>query len=132
MTEHDNTWFCLLSMNQHPLYIDSHYASSQGFQRRPIADTLIFSLVVGMSVADTSGRAIANLGFERVVFESTLVAGDTLYAESEVLETRESASKPDRGVIYLETRGFDQRGNGVVWLRRRFLVPRRDTLTVAL
>ncbi len=85
-----------------------------------------------MSVADTSGRAIANLGFERVVFESTLVAGDTLYAESEVLETRESASKPDRGVIYLETRGFDQRGNGVVWLRRRFLVPRRDTLTVAL
>ena len=111
-------------MNQHPLYIDEPYARAQGYERRPIADTLIFSLVVGLSVADTSGKAIANLGFDRVVFEGPIFAGDTLYAESEVLEKRESASKPDRGVISIETRGFDQSGKRVVWLRRSFLVPK--------
>ncbi len=111
-------------MNQHPLYVDGHFAREQGYARRPIAETLIFSLVVGMSVADTSGKAIANLGFERVVFESQALIGDTLYAESEVLEKRESTSKPDRGVIYIETRGFDQSGKRMVWLRRRFLAPK--------
>lgn len=121
---YDNTWFSLLSMNQHPLWIDQHYARAQGHQRRPVADTLIFSLVVGMSVSDTSGRAIANLGFERVVFERRIFAGDTLYAESEVLEKRASSSKPDRGIVYIETRAFNQNRERVLRLRRRFLVPR--------
>jgi len=109
-------------MNQHPLYIDRHFAQAQGFERPPIADTLIFSLVVGLSVADTSWRAIANLGFERVVFERPVFAGDTLYAESEVLDKRESASKPDRGTVSIETRAFNQKRQRVLWLRRRFLV----------
>lgn len=111
-------------MNQHPLHIDQHFAEAAGFERRPIADTLLFSLVVGLSVADTSGVAIANLGFERVVFEAAVFAGDTVYAESEVLEKRESASKPDRGTVTIETRGFNQSRERVLWLRRRFLVPR--------
>lgn len=125
LSAHDNTWFSLLSMNQHPLWIDEHYARSHGYERRPIADTLLFSLAVGMSVADTSGRAIANLLFERVVFERRVFAGDTVYAESEVLELRPSASKPDRGVIAIETRAFNQNRERVLWLRRQFLAPRR-------
>ena len=88
-------------------------------------DTLIFSLTVGMSVADTSGKTIANLGFESVVFEHTLYPGDSLYAESEVIEKRESASKPDRGIVAIETRGFNQDRERIIVLRRRFLAPKR-------
>ena len=121
ITDQDNVQFALLSMNQNPRFIDRHFAPAC-----PIADTLIFSLAVVMSVADTSGRTIANLGFEFVRFETPLYAGDSLYAESEVLETRASSSKPDRGIVYLETRAFNQRGERVLVLRRRFLAPRRD------
>ena len=124
ITEHDNTWFALLSMNQNPLFIDDHYARTQPAARRPVVDTLIFSLAVGMSVADTSGKTIANLGFEIVTFEHPLFAGDSLYSESEVLEKRESASKPDRGVVRIETRAFNQNGDRVMTLRRSFLAPK--------
>jgi acyl dehydratase len=110
-------------MNQHPLYIDDHFAEG----RRPVIDTLIFSLVVGMSVSDTSGKTIANLGYESVVFERTLFAGDSLYAESEVLDKRESASKPDRGVVAIETRGFNQKQERIVVLRRSFLAPKQGS-----
>jgi len=125
ITEHDNTWFALLSMNQHPLYVDDHYASQTDTRRRPVIDTLIFSLLVGMSVADTSGKTIANLGYESVIFERSLFPGDSLYAESEVLEKRESASKPDRGIIAIETRGYNQNRERIVVLRRRFLAPKQ-------
>ena len=125
ITEHDNTWFALLTMNQHPLFIDHHYAAQQPLARCPVIDTLIFSLVVGMSVSDTSGKTIANLGYESVVFERPLFPGDSLYAESEVLEKRESASKPDRGIVAIETRGFNQNRERIVVLRRRFLAPKR-------
>lgn len=127
ITEHDNTWFALLTMNQHPLYIDDHYAAQQPLGRRPVIDTLIFSLVVGMSVSDTSGKTIANLGYESVIFERPLFPGDSLYAESEVLEKRESASKPDRGIVAIETRGFNQDRERIVVLRRRFLAPKRPS-----
>ena len=124
ITEHDNTWFALLTMNQHPLYIDEHYARQQPLGRRPVIDTLIFSLAVGMSVADTSGKTIANLGYESVDFERPLFPGDSLYAESEVLEKRESASKPDRGVVAIETRAYNQNRERVLVLRRSFLAPK--------
>src|ERR1700730_11771369 len=125
IADYDNTWFALLSMNQHPLYIDHHYAHQQSFARQPVIDTLVFSLVVGISVADTSGKAIANLGFESVNFETPLFVGDSLYAESEVLDKRESASKPDRGVIVIETPGCNQDRARIIVLRRRFLAPKR-------
>jgi acyl dehydratase len=112
-------------MNQHPLFIDDHYARRFAAGRRPVIDTLVFSLAVGMSVADTSGKTIANLGYETVVFERPLFSGDSLYAESEVLEMRESASKPDRGIVSIETRGFNQNRERVIMLRRRFLAPKR-------
>jgi len=120
ITEHDNTWFALMSMNQNPRFVDQHFAPE-----RPVAEALIFSLAVGMSVADTSGKTIANLGFEFVRFETALHVGDSLYAESEVLETRASGSKPDRGIVYIETRAFNQRTERVMVLRRRFLAPKR-------
>ena len=126
IADYDNTWFALLSMNQHPLYIDQHWASRQPLGRRPVIDTLVFGLAVGISVADTSGKAIANLGFESVNFELPLFLGDSLYAESEVLEKRESASKPDRGLVAIETRGFNQDRARVIVLRRRFLAPKRN------
>jgi len=128
ITEHDNTWFALLSMNQHPLFIDEHYARTQPLGRRPVIDTLVFSLAVGMSVADTSGKTIANLGYESVVFERPLFPGDSLYAESEVVSLRESASKPDRGIVTIETRGFNQNRERVIVLRRAFLAPKRGDL----
>jgi len=125
LNEADNTWFTLLSMDQNPLHVDQHHARSKGHPGRPVPEALVFSIAVGLSVADTSGRAIANLGFERVVFERQLYTGETLYAESEVLEKRESASKPDRGIVAIETRAFNQRRERVLWLRRRFLTPKR-------
>ncbi len=124
ITTHDNAWFALMSMNQHPLHVDEHFARANGHPSCPAADTLVFSITVGMSVADTSGQTIANLGFERVVFEREVYAGDTLYAESEVIEKRESASKPDRGIVKIETRLFNQRNEKILWLRRTFLAPR--------
>src|SRR2546430_1198545 len=98
ITEFDDTLFSLLSMNLHPVHIDEHYARGTVFERRPVIDSSIFSLRTGMSVAETSGKTIANLGFEIVSFESPMYAGDSLYGESEVLDKRESASKPDRGI----------------------------------
>ena len=127
ITEHDNTWFALLTMNQHPLYIDEHYARQQPLGRRPVIDTLVFSLAVGMSVADTSGKTIANLGYESVVFERALFPGDSLYSESEVLGKRESASKPDRGVVAIETRGYNQNRERVLVVRRSFLAPKKGS-----
>lgn len=124
VNEYDSTWFSLLTMDQHPLHVDAEYARSRGYETRPVAEAFVFSLVVGMSVADTSGKTIANLGFERVVFEREVFAGDTLYAESEVIELRASATKPDRGIVCIETRAVNQRGERVLWLRRRFLAPR--------
>ena len=127
ITEYDNTLFALMSMNQNPLFIDEHYAREQPLGRRPVIDSLIFSLTVGMSVSDTSGKTIANLGYESVVFEQPMFAGDSLYAESEVLEKRESQSKPDRGIVAIETRGYNQNKGRVIVLRRRFLAPKKGT-----
>ncbi len=124
ITEYDNTSYALLSMNLNPLFLDEHYARTQPLGKRPVVDTLIFSLLVGISVADTSGRTIANLGFDVVSFEKPMFAGDTLYGESEVLGVRESATKPDRGIVEIETRGFNQRGERVIVLRRKFLAPK--------
>jgi acyl dehydratase len=125
IAEYDNVWFALLSMNQHPLHIDANYAGG----RCPVVETLVFSLAVGMSVADTSGKTIANLGYERVTFEHPLYPGDSLYAETEVLEVRESKSRPDRGLVYVETRAFNQDRVRVLVLRRRFLAPKKDNPT---
>src|SRR5579862_1819830 len=126
ISEADDTWFSLLTMNQHPLHIDAHYASQTQHGQRLVVGTLVFSLVVGMSVADISGRAIANLEYEQVKHEGPVFHGDTIYAESRILDKRESRTKPDRGVVHIETRGMNQRGEVVLTLKRRVLIPKRQ------
>jgi acyl dehydratase len=124
ITEFDDTWFSLMTMNQNPLHIDGHYAESTEHGQRLVNGIFIFSLAVGMSVADVSGRCIANLEYEKVQHLAPTFHGDTIYAETEVLDKRESESKPDRGIIYVETRARNQRGEVVLVFRRRVLVPK--------
>ena len=125
ITEADNHVFSLLTMNTNPLHIDDHYMEEHQHGRILVVGTLVLSLVVGMSVRDTSGKAIANLEYERITHDGPVFQGDTIYAESEVLETRESRSRPDRGIVYIESRAVNQRGEKVLTLRRRFLVPKK-------
>jgi acyl dehydratase len=125
ITEADDTWFSLLTMNQNPLHIDEHYARRTQHGQRLVVGTLVFSIVVGLSVADISGRAIANLEYEEIKHMGPVFHGDTLYAESQILDKRESTTKPDRGIIYLQTSGINQRCETVLTLKRRVLIPKR-------
>jgi acyl dehydratase len=125
ITEADNLQFSLLTMNQHPLHIDAEYAAASEFGQRLVVGTLVFSVVVGMSVADISGKAIANLGYEAIEHTAPTFHGDTLYAQTTVLDKRESRSRPDRGVVSVATHGRNQRGECVIRFRRSVLVPRR-------
>ena len=124
ITESDNHVFTLLTMNTSPLHIDEEYMSKHQHGKILVVGPLVLSLIVGMSVPDTSGKAIANLEYERIRHEAPVFQGDTIYAESEVLDVRESRTKPDRGIVYIESRGANQRGELVMTLRRRFLVPK--------
>ncbi|MGH9611663.1 MAG: MaoC family dehydratase, partial [Bryobacteraceae bacterium] len=124
ISEADNTWFSLLTMNQHPLHIDAHYGSQIQQGQRVVVGTLVFSIVVGLTVADVSGRAIANLEYESVKHLAPVFHGDTIYARSVILDKRESSTKNDRGIVYLETHGYNQRKEDVLVLRRRVLVPK--------
>jgi acyl dehydratase len=124
ISEADDTWFSLLTMNQNPLHIDAHYSSKTQHGQRLVVGTLVFSIAVGLSVADVSGRAIANLEYEEIKHVSPVFHGDTIYAESRILEKTESRSKRDRGIVYLETRAFNQRGDTVLAFKRRVLIPK--------
>ncbi|MCX8073082.1 MAG: MaoC family dehydratase [Candidatus Binatia bacterium] len=121
----DDTWFTLLTMNTNPLHFDEHFASQSQHGRCLVNGTLVFAIAVGMSVRDISQTAIANLEYESIKHLAPTFHGDTIYAESEILDKTESRSKPDRGVIYVETRARNQRGELVLTLRRRVLVPKR-------
>jgi acyl dehydratase len=125
ISEVDNTWFSLLTMNQHPLHIDSHYAATTQHGKRLVVGTLVFSIVVGISVADISGRAIANLGYDEVKHLGPVFAGDTIYASSKIVGKRESATKPDRGIVSVETKGYNQKEEAVLSFRRDVMIPKR-------
>ncbi|MBI1848202.1 MAG: MaoC family dehydratase [Candidatus Rokubacteria bacterium] len=130
ISEADCTWFALLTMNQHPIHSDAHYAATYTQHgQRVVLGPLVFSIGIGMTVADVSGRAIANLEIERITHDRPTYIGDTLYAESTVLETRES-SQGDRGVVGVETRVSNQRGEVVMTFRRHALVPKRNHATL--
>ncbi|MDD3050027.1 MAG: MaoC family dehydratase [Candidatus Cloacimonetes bacterium] len=126
ITESDNNLFCLLTMNHHPLHLDVEYAAKCDYGKIVVVGTLVFSIVVGMSVKDISGRAIANLGFEKVVHDKPIFIGDTIYAESEILNIRESSKKTDRGVVSVETRAYNQNSEQVLTLRRHVLIPKQQ------
>jgi acyl dehydratase len=130
ITEADCTWFALLTMNQHPLHSDAHYAATHTQHgQRVVLGPLVFSVVIGMTVADISGRAIANLEVDALRHERPTFIGDTLYARSRVLDTRESR-QGDRGVVTVETIGANQRGETVCSYVRKVLVPRRTHPTL--
>ena len=126
ITDSDNNLFCLLTRNEQPLHSDLHYMeTSHQYGKILVVGTLVFSLVVGMTVRDTSGKAIANLEYEKITHDGPTFIGDTVYAETEILEKRET-SKGDRGVVYVETRAHNQRDEKILTFRRRFLVPKKD------
>jgi acyl dehydratase len=127
VTEADDMLFCALTMNQHPLHSDAFYAQEKTqFGENVAVGNYVYSLVLGMSVSDVSGKAIANLEIESLKHENPTFHGDTIYAQSTVLDKKESSSKPDRGIVHVETHGYNQRGERVCFFRRKVMVPRRD------
>jgi acyl dehydratase len=125
VTEADDHLFCLLTMNHHPLHINDEYARESQQGRNVVVGPLVYSLALGMSVGDVSGKAIANLATEELTHPAPVFHGDTLYAQSEVLEVRPSQSKPDRGVVRVQTDVYNQRNELVASFKRAVLVPRR-------
>lgn len=105
ITESDNTWFTLITMNTHPLHFDKAYAAKSEFKRPLVNSCLTLSMVVGMSVSDISQKAIGNLGWNDIKLTAPVFVGDTIYAESEVLAKRESASRPGQGLVTVRTIG---------------------------
>ena len=127
ITESDNNLFSLLSMNHHPLHLDKNYCEKQQHGQILVCGPLVISVVIGMSVSDISGKAIANLDYEKITHDGPVFIGDTIYAETEILDVRESKTKPDRGVVYVETRAFNQKGERILTLRRHILIPKRGS-----
>jgi acyl dehydratase len=125
ITETENTWFTLLTMNTHPLHFDAEYARHSEFGRCLVASPFTVSLIVGMSVSDVSQKAIANLGWTDIKLTHPVFAGDTLYAESEVLDKRESKSRADAGIVSVRSLGKNQDGAVVCTFDRTMLVQRR-------
>src|SRR5216110_1587895 len=109
VTEADDHLFCLITMNHHPLHLNDEYARQSQQGRNVVVGPLVYSLALGMSVADISGKAIANLATEELSHPAPVFHGDTLYAESEVLEVRPSQTKSDRGVVRVRTDVYNQR-----------------------
>ena len=125
ISEVDNTWFTLLTMNTNQVHFNVEYASQTEFGKPLIVSSLTVAIVLGLSVADTSENAIANLGWDEIRLGRPVFAGDTLWAESEVLVVRESRSRPNCGIVEVRTRGVNQRSETVLEFRRSFMVLKR-------
>jgi len=125
ITETDNTWFTLLTMNTHPMHFDAQYAKASEFGRCIVCSPFTVALMVGMSVTDVSQKAIANLGWTEIKLTHPLFAGDTLTCESEVLDKRESKSRPGAGIVTVRTDGFNQDATLVCTFSRTMLIARR-------
>ena len=125
ISEADNTWFTLLTMNQHPLHFDAAYASKSEFGRPLVNSCLTLSIVAGMSVSDISQKAIGNLGWHDIRLVAPVFVGDTIYAESEVLSKRESAKRPTQGIVTVKTTGKKADGTVFMTYERSVLVPKR-------
>lgn len=123
ITETENTWFTLLTMNQHPLHFDKEYGAKTEFGKVLVNSCLTISLVTGMSVSDISQKTIANLGWDKVRLSGPVFVGDTLYAESQVLSKRESNSRPNQGIVSVETKGIKQDESVVISFERSMLIP---------
>ena len=125
ITEYDDHLFCMITMNHHPWHTNDWFASQSVQGRNVVVGNLVYSLVLGMSVPDVSGAAIANLEVETLQHKSPTFHGDTIHAETRVLEIAESKSQNDRGIVTVETKGFNQDGKEVCYFRRRVMVWKR-------
>lgn len=125
ITEADNVWFTLLTMNTHPAHFDYAYAAKTEFGKPIVCSPLTVALMVGMSVSDVSQKAVANLGWNNIRLTHPLFHGDTLYAESRVLDKRESSSRPEQGIVTVETVGRNQDGVEVCRYERTMLIWKR-------
>ena len=125
ITQADNIWFSLLTNNQNPIHIDESYAANTEFRRPLVNSILTIGVVTGLMVPDTSQNGFA-LGWDEITLPSPLFEGDTLYADSEVLETRDSRSRPGWGIVKVRQRGFKPDGTVVLVMTRSFMVPTRE------
>lgn len=130
ITESDDIWFSLLTQNGNPLHIDRHFSEHYGPHGAPITNgTLVFAVAVGQTVADISGRAIANLEYKEIKHYAPIFHGDTIYTLSKIVGITES-SKGDRGVVEVETTVMNQNKNTVMTFQRKILVPKRNHPTM--
>lgn len=124
--ESDNNLFCLLTMNPNPLHTSMDYCKTHNNGKLLVVGTLVFSLVVGFTVPDISGKAIANLSYEKIEHSNPVYINDTIYAKTTILDLRESKTKKDRGIVYVETKAYNQDKVEVLSFRRKVLVKKRD------
>ena len=126
ITEMDNHLFSLITMNHHPMHIDQNFAYTEHkYKKILVVGTLVLSLVTGMTVRDTSGKAIANLEYESIVHNAPVFIGDTIYGESKVISIVNSRKNPSQGVVSIETKAYNQESVTVLTMTRKFLVPKR-------
>lgn len=123
ITEYENHMFTLMTLNTHPMHFDTEFAAASEFKQNLVVSPYTLALLIGMSVTDTSQKAIANLGMDEVKFTAPVFAGDTIYGESEVLGKRESKSRPGQGIVTIVTRGFNQKGEMICTFKRNMLIP---------
>ncbi len=127
ITEADDHLFCMITMNHHPLHTNEWFAQNETVHgKNVVVGNLVYSLVLGMSVPDVSGAAIANLEVESLTHQRPSFHGDTIYAVTKVLDKAESKSRPDRGIVTVETRAFNQREEEVCYFRRKVMIWKRE------
>jgi itaconyl-CoA hydratase len=126
ISEADNTWFTLLTMNTNEVHFNAQVGEASEFGRPLVVSTLTIAIAIGQSVVDTTQKAFANLGMDKVKLTHPVFAGDTLYSESLVLGKRESASRPQAGIVTIKTRSLNQDGDEVLSFERTFYVHKRD------
>ncbi len=124
--ESDNNFFSLITMNHHPVHTNIDYASKNQHGKILVVGTLVFSLAAGITVPDISGKAIANLGYEEVKHLNPVFINDTIYVRTKVLDKRESKTKNDRGIVYVESIAYNQDGVDVLSFRRKVLVKKNE------
>ena len=125
VTTTDNIWFTLLTQNTAPIHFDHHYAAQTEFGKPLVDSTFTLALVTGQSVADISQNVFANLGWDEIRLPNPVFEGDTIYSQSEVLEKRESRSRPNVGIVTAQTTGYNQDGKIVITFKRIIMVYKR-------
>ena len=126
VTTIDNMWFTLLTQNTAPIHVDHHYAAQTEFGRPLVDSTFTLALVTGQSVTDVSQNVFANLGWDEVRLPAPVFEGDTIYSRSEVLDKRNTRSRPEVGIVKVKTTGYNQDGTVVITFGRTVMVYRRD------